>query len=98
MTAHGTSIKSAIHDLEFKLLENHNITEHIVRIKSQGYVTPMDYRLITRACETGTEEFLKRKHLSWDDRRTIEEIIELTKDEYGHETFTEVMKKYNCIS
>lgn len=60
-------------------------------------MTPIDYRLITGACEDETDAFLTRKHLGWDDKRSIKEVIELTKDEYGHEAFIEAMKDYDCI-
>lgn len=98
MTAHGKTIQAAIQDVEFKLLKNRDISEHVAKIKSQGYVTPMDYRLITGACETGTNEFLKRKHLSWTDKRSIQAVIRLTEGEYGHKTFVKAMKDYGCIS
>lgn len=93
-TAHGKTIRHAIHDVEFKLMESRDISEHIQRIESQGYMTAMDYRLITGACEAGTDEFLKRKGLTWDDQRSVSEVVELTKGEYAHEAFVKALEEY----
>lgn len=94
ITACRTSPKSAIRAVRLELLHNRDISEHVARIKSQGYVTPMDYCLITGACKAGTDKFLRKNNLSWNDTRTIQETIELTEGEYGHETFIKAIKKY----
>jgi hypothetical protein len=46
------------------------------------------YRIITGACAAGTQRFVDG--LSKDeikDNYTVSEIIEMTKGQYGHETF-----------
>lgn len=53
----------------------------------------MDYCLVTGACEAGMNEFLQRKHLNWDDKHTIEEVIELTADKHGYKAFVKAMSE-----
>ena len=92
-TAHGKTLKKAISDVSFKILKNKDVSEHIMRVKSQGYVTPMDYRLLTGACEAGTDRFLKSHNLTWDDKMSISEVCTLIKDEYGSEQFIKLMTR-----
>lgn len=97
ISASGTTISAAIRNLNFKLLKNKPAGEHINRIKSQGYVTPMDYSLITGMGLRPTDQFLKRRWISWNARWTIEEAISVTKGDYGHEAFRKTLKEYGCI-
>jgi len=73
--AHGYSIKEAIEDLEFKNLSHLGADKHIQRIINQGYMSAQDYRFITGACEEGTNRFLNDNDLTWDDIKTIDEVI-----------------------
>jgi len=91
--AHGKSIKEAIADLEFKKLSKLGANEHIQRIIKQGYMNPQDYRLLTRACREGTNRFLEDNDLTWDDIRTIDEVIDLTKGNYGHDIFIRLLEE-----
>ena len=94
LTAHGETIEKAIQDVEFKRLKNMDLEKHAERIKEQGYFTAYDYRLITGACEYGTNRWLEENNFSWEDKKTIEEVLELTKGEYGHEILKEFIKTY----
>ena len=89
-TAHGKTIKDAIKDIEFKYLQSQDIQEHIKRVKEQGYITPNDYRLLTGACRYGTNKWLEENNFTWEDKKTIEEVIELTKGQYGNEKIKEI--------
>jgi len=91
--AHGKSIKEAIADLEFKKLSQLGASEHIQRIIKQGYMNPQDYRLLTRACREGTNRFLEDNNLTWDDSKSIDEVIELTKGNYGHDVFVRLLEE-----
>lgn len=93
-TAIGVSIRYVASKIQFHFQKRQDISEHITRIKGQGYVIPTDYMLLTGACENGVAEFLERKGLNWTDRRTIEEVIQLTKGEYGHEAFAKALGYY----
>ena len=89
--AHGKTVKQAIGDVTFKELQTKDVSEHVRRVKEQGYITPCDYRLLTGACEAGTDRFLKEHNLTWDDTKPIEKAIELVKGHYGSERFIELL-------
>ena len=91
-SSHGKTLKSAMQDITFKEMRNRDISEHISRVKSQGYVTPNDYRLITGACQQGTGRFLIANSLTWDDKMEISKVCELVKTEYGGSEFIEAMR------
>lgn len=42
-----------------------DVSEHVTRIKKQGYINLDDYRLATGACRQGTEMFLKEHGFTW---------------------------------
>ncbi|MDO4323363.1 MAG: leucine-rich repeat domain-containing protein [Lachnospiraceae bacterium] len=97
IAAYGTSLTGAIRNLDFKLLKDLPVDEHIARVQSQGYVTPMDYSMITGMEIRSTDRFLNRKRMSWNAKWTVEEAITLTEGEYGHETFTKALHESGCI-
>ena len=73
-------------------MKSKDVSEHINRVKSQGYVTPNDYRLITGACRQGTERFLTANNLTWEDKMDISRVCELVKTEYGGSKFIKAMR------
>ena len=93
LTAHGKSIKEAISDVQFKYLQSQDVQEHIKRVKEQGYITPNDYRLLTGACRYGTNKWLEENGFTWEDNKSIDEVIELTKGQYGHERLVELLQR-----
>ena len=90
--AHGETIKEAISDVEFKYLQSQGVQEHIKRVKEQGYITPNDYRLLTGACRYGTNRWLEENGFTWEDSKSIEEVLELTKGQYGHDKLVEIFE------
>lgn len=96
INAYGETLKDAVRNVEFKLLDRRLISEHVARIKSQGYVTPIDYKLITGAKDTEIIDFLKKKNLSWDSKCTVEDILGFFKGD-GYEAFVKALKEYGCI-
>ena len=90
--AHGETVKKAIADLQFKVAQSKDVSEHVERIKRENKVSPFDYRLITGACEAGTQRFLNEKGKVWEDTATIDEVIELTRGYWGHETFVRLLR------
>ena len=92
-TAHGETIRNAVEDLQFKMLENVNLEEHIQRIKQQGYMNANDYRLLTGACREGTNHFLQEHGLTWEDTMSVEQVLEITKGQYGFERFQRAAKQ-----
>ena len=91
LTAHGDTVKQAVADLQFKIMQSMDVSEHVHRVKESGYITPMDYRLLTGACESGTNRWLTDNGYTWDDKKTIAEVVELTRGAYGHERLVELL-------
>ncbi len=92
--AHGKSLREAIDDCNFKFLqESQDASQLIASIKKSGRVTKNDYRLLTGACKQGTERFL-----SWNgievDSLPISEVIDLTRNQYGGDRFSQLMGEY----
>ena len=89
-TAHGKTVREAVEDLLFKILQAQDMTVHIQRIVAQGYMDANDYRLITGACREGTNHFLEVHNLTWDDKMSVQDVLKLVEGEYGFERFREV--------
>ena len=85
--AHGKTLREAVNDLQFKMLQDANLDEHIQRIKQQGYMNANDYRLLTGACREGTNRFLQERGLTWEDTMPVSQVLEITKGQYGSEKF-----------
>ena len=94
-TAHGKSIKEAVSDVEFKVLQSQDVKEHVKRVKEQGFITPNDYRLLTGACRYGTNRWLEENGYTWEDSMPIDVVIELTKGQYGHDRLLQVLRGDN---
>jgi hypothetical protein len=87
--AHGSSMKEAIEDCNFKYLQEHLDKDDLIKqIKEKGSVTIQDYRLLTGACQLGVNKFLSEKGITGDSL-TIDQVIELTKGAYGGNVFRE---------
>ena len=94
--AHGDTLEKAKQDLHYKMS---------IRDKSEYKDLTLDselmfdeavacYRVITGACRMGTQDYLE--HCLPNPRKekySIKEIIELTQNEYGGNTFREFFKK-----
>ena len=89
-SAHGKSLKEAINDCNFKLLQStFNVTELVKEIKSKGVMTIQDYRLLTGACKQGVESFMSSNGLEVTEL-PLQEAIELTKNAYGSNRINEL--------
>ena len=95
--AHGQTIRKAVSDLQFKIRESLDVSEHIARIAQQGFMNANDYRLLTGACRQGTDFFLSEHNLTWDDTMPVEEVLQLTKGFYGYESFQKAAEKILSI-
>jgi hypothetical protein len=92
--AHGKTIEKAINDLNFKKAYKLGALENAKNLIQKGLGSGEDYRLITGSCEEGTRRFMESINLDYDnDRKTIAEMIELTKGQYGHDTFVRMLKE-----
>ena len=92
-SVHGSSVRKAVTDWQFKCMEHVDVSEHIARIAQQGYMDANDYRLLTGACQQGTDHFLQEHNLTWDDTMPVEEVLKITEGFYGFEKFQEAVKE-----
>ena len=95
--AHGDTIQKAKADLIYKISNRD-------KSKYEGWTMQTEisfeeaieaYRVITGACSAGTRGFVERVLLESEkrDRYTIAEVVELTKGQYGHDTFKDFFRK-----
>ena len=93
VSTHGSTVREAVSDLEFKRMKNVDMSEHIARIAQQGYMNATDYRLLTGACRQGTDHFLQEHNLTWEDTMPVQDVLKLTEGFYGFERFQETAKE-----
>ena len=94
--AHGKTVQESVRDLKFKLCKERGIEQY------EGYtldsmVDYMFYRVMTGACQTGTEEFLRIHGMSLEDKRSIRQVIEMTKGQFGHEQLIHNLKELGIL-
>lgn len=93
--AHGDSIKEAKADLVYKISERN--TDKYTDMTLDTRLTFAEaiecYRVITGACEAGTRGFVQSLGDSVKDHYTIAEMMEVTKGQYGNETFCNFFRK-----
>ena len=87
--AHCRSFKEGVVDLEFKAAKDRGSSQY-KGLSFESVVKREDaivmYRIITGACQAGTQQFLDGLS-EQKEEYTILEIVELTKGHYGAETF-----------
>jgi hypothetical protein len=91
--SHGDTIKKAKESLVYKISNRdtsvYNDYTLDTVIDKKDYI-PM-YRVITGACESGTRDFCENAELK--DKMSIADLIEVTKGQYGNQTFKEFFNK-----
>ena len=92
--AHCKDLKSGVIDLEFKAAKNRG-AEQYKCLTLDSVVKREDaivmYRVITGACQQGTQSFLDSLR-EIKNEYTIREIVELTKGHYGSSVFSDFFK------
>ena len=86
--AHCKNLREGIADIEYKKAKDRGANQYKGLtldsvVKTEDAITM--YRIITGACKAGTEQFLQSLG-ELKDEYTVQEIIELTKGQYGSET------------
>ena len=93
--AHCKSFKDGVIDLNFKKAKERGSGQY-KQLTLDSEVTKDEaitmYRIITGACRAGTEQFLSTVK-EFKDKYTVAEIIEITRGQYGAETFERFFKK-----
>ena len=78
-SAHGTTLKSAMGDLQFKIVAEKLKNDPIL---PETEITVMYYRTVTGACDAGCRDFMQRNNIPYrvEGNKTIEESTMLAKD------------------
>ena len=91
--SHGKTIKEAKADLIYKI--SNRDTSRFKNLKKSSVLSLSEaiecYRVITGACEFGTKSFLTSIHAK--KKYSIKEIIKLTENQYGNQTFKSFFDK-----
>jgi len=92
--AHCENIKKGLRDLNFKHSQDRRI-EQYKNLKLTSNLSFDEsktmYRILTGACRQGTESFISNLK-TIKDQYTIQELIDLTVNQYGHEVFKKFFK------
>lgn len=91
---HGNSIKDAVKSLNYKLCSERmraSLASYTTSTELNGTDAVALYRLVTGACELGTNNFISEKKIDVASEKlyTIKEIAKLTYGQYGSRTFRE---------
>jgi len=101
--AHGSTLREAFTSLQEKLYDNSTEEERIEAFQKKfpSYDTKYDNRdlfayhhVLTGSCRMGRESFVNNKGLSLDDKTTVREFVELTKNAYGGEIIKKLPNSY----
>lgn len=99
--AHGKTVKEAFAALEDKLFDNMTVNEQINAFLNEikrniEYPAKIFYdwhHRLTRSCEFGRNRFIENHNISFDQLMTVDEFIELTKNDYGGDIIRELEKR-----
>ena len=95
--AHCKSFKDGVLDLNFKKAKDRG-SEQYKTLTLDSEVTKDEaitmYRIITGACRAGTEQFLSTIK-EFKDKYTVRELIEITRGQYGAESFKNFFERCN---
>jgi len=87
--AHCKNIKQGIEDLNFKHAKDRG-SDHYKNLKLSSILTFEEsktmYRVLTGACRQETESFVNNLK-TIKEQYTVQELVDLTVNQYGHETF-----------
>ena len=98
--AFGKDVESSMLNCQFEIIkaDNPDIFWYAKNVKEKGIMTARDYQRITSACISGVESFLKKHNLTWEDTMTIDEVMDIirddTKNRYVHYVFQKALLFY----
>ena len=101
--AHGKTIKQAVRDVVLKELSKMDVVGKIAEFKkifkdNKEYLGSEFFKwhgILTGSCEMGRESFCKNNDIDLDDLYTINEFIDLVKDQYGSEIIEKLKEREN---
>jgi len=92
--SHGETLKEAKSDLMFKI--SNRTKDDYKNLKLNDTLSFEDaiicYRVITGACSFGINDFITNRLKNKQKKYSIQEIIKVTKGEYGNQTFSNFFK------
>ena len=101
--AHGDTLRDAFTSLHEKLYDDSSEEERIEAFvkKFPSYDTKYDnkdlfayHHVLTGSCRMGRKSFVNSKGLSLDDKTSVREFVELTKNSYGGDVIRKLPKAY----
>ena len=101
--AHGNTLRNAFTSLQEKLYDNSTKEERIEAFKQKfpSYDTKYDnqdlftyHHVLTGSCRMGRESFVLDRGLSLDDKITVREFVQLTKNAYGGNIIKQLPQAY----
>lgn len=101
--AHGNTLRDAFTSLQEKLYDNSTKEERIEAFKQKfpSYDTLYDnqdlftyHHVLTGSCRMGRESFVLDRGLSLDDKTTVREFVQLTKNAYGGNIIKQLPQAY----
>ncbi|MDD5542934.1 MAG: hypothetical protein PHX83_07135, partial [Acidobacteriia bacterium] len=92
--SHGDTIKEARESLLYKVSQRDKSAYEGWKLDRNitGRQAVESYRVITGACEKGTRHFVETHLGKLKARYTVQEVINLTRGQYGNEAYTEFFK------
>ena len=101
--AHGNTLRDAFTSLQEKLYDDSTEEERIEAFKQKfpSYDTKYDnqdlftyHHVLTGSCRMGRESFVLDRGLSLDDKTTVREFVQLTKNAYGGNIIKQLPQAY----
>ena len=101
--AHGNTLRDAFASLQEKLYDDSTEEERIEAFKQKfpSYDTKYDnqdlftyHHVLTGSCRMGRESFVLDRGLSLDDKITVREFVQLTKNAYGGNIIKQLPQAY----
>jgi len=93
--AHGDTLEQAREDLVYKISKSadKNKYQKLTLSSTLSFEEGVEaYRVITGACSFGVKDFVTTKGIEKNKAYSVAEIIELTKESYGSESFKQFFK------
>ena len=100
--AHGSSIEGSVSDAQAKYNENRPLKDRISDFVSNfngtdRYPASEFYKwhtTLTGSCSLGKDNFIKEHNIDLNDKMTVHEFINLTKNAYGSDAIKQLAKYY----
>jgi len=99
--AHGATFRQAVESLREKLFDNltddERISEFLRNHNPTDKYTVLDlydwHNKLTGSCELGRKQFMMKQDLTFENMFTVNEFVELTKNDYGSEVIKKLAEK-----